>query len=1068
MRDISDKILSGAGRYTSRLVWDGGELSGEMIRDWTVTSSLTGSSDRLTLGATPAAQLTANVVTDAKLLDRRVRLYIGRGGEEISVGVFTVTDAPAVDGVVTLTGYDAMYTAMEWGYYPTGSGETTARAVLADAAQAAGLALVLPDGLDAPVSGVSGGYTLREVVGYMAALLGCNARIDGDGALRVQWFADSGLTLDGDSIYSGGAALNSEDWTLGKLTCSVTTATTTTDEDGVTSRTDSTETLTSGSGATGVSFSNPWMTQSLLDSIFEHIGMTYRSGEVSALGDLRVEVGDVVTALDEAFPVMAQMLEYDGGLRMTLSAYAESESDGGGEGVSGPMTTAMERYAVELAQIRELDTQRAKITRAHINQLKADKADVDDLTAIKADIETLTADKLDAEDAAIKYATIDFSNIGEAAVTKLFTAAGIIKDLVVSEGHITGELVGVTIKGDLIEGGTVKADRLVVKGGDGLYYKLNTDGETVEAEQTTENSLNGSVIAAKSITATKVAVDDLVAFGATIGGFHLSANSMYSGAKAGVDNTTQGIYMDSTGQIATGDSTRYLKHYKDAAGTWHLEICTDELLLSSGKTVSGAISAAQAAADKAQESVDGLEVGGRNLLLRSKTLENFAIENSERATWSDNVLTRLRVQPGAYYGIYFDFLNFTPGTTYTFSIRVSDLTTNGTIKLCAGSRVSGGIWMGYGERTITANGHCTFTFTVKSNETGVRLYVASNTIGTSAKITEAKLEQGNIATDWTPAPEDVDTDISAVTDRVTKVETSIKQNSEAIALKASQEAVDAVTETVEKHEAKLEVCITTDQDDRSKVISAINASADAIALKSDRLTIESTNFQLTADGTVTAKAGNIGGWDIQKDRLRTTQGSKSYSDGTLSGEYHISAELTPPSESIAPGVTISASGWDSDGSWNGAGGLAAVLIDSDDPTRGLRGVELYFSNGSNYSYIRAKGTGVECSLLANLPKVGGAAIAAGTDLNDLTDRGKYYVPDNNTAATLLHRPTNYAGALYCLYPLDPTAERLAGWGYLVQVYLSYQAEVFLRPVSRDGATGAVYYGAWRKLSGVEV
>ena len=396
MRDISDKILSGTGRYTSRLVWDGGELSGEEIRDWTVTSSITGSSDRLTLGATPAAQLTASVVTDAKLLDRRVRLYIGRGGEEISVGVFMVTDAPAVDGVVTLTGYDAMYTAMERGYYPTVSGATTARAVLADAAQAAGLALVLPDGLDAPVSGVSGGYTLREVVGYMAALLGCNARIDGDGALRVQWFRNSGLTLDGDSIYSGGAALNSEDWTLGKLTCSVTTTTTTTDEDGVTSRTDSTETLTSGNGATGVSFSNPWMTQSLLDGIFNRIGMTYRSGEVSALGDLRVEVGDVVSAMGETFPAMAQMLGYDGGLRMTLSAYAESESDGGGEGVSGPMTTAMERYAVELAQIRELDAQRAKITRAHIARLNADKASVDDLTAVKADIETLTADKLDA------------------------------------------------------------------------------------------------------------------------------------------------------------------------------------------------------------------------------------------------------------------------------------------------------------------------------------------------------------------------------------------------------------------------------------------------------------------------------------------------------------------------------------------------------------------------------------------------------------------------------------------------------------------------------------------------
>ena len=46
---------------------------------------------------------------------------------------------------------------------------------------------------------------------------------------------------------------------------------------------------------------------------------------------------------------------------------------------------------------------------------------------------------------------IDFSNIGVAAIEKLFTDSGIIGGLVVSEGHITGRLVGVTIVGDLID-----------------------------------------------------------------------------------------------------------------------------------------------------------------------------------------------------------------------------------------------------------------------------------------------------------------------------------------------------------------------------------------------------------------------------------------------------------------------------------------------------------------------------------------------------------------------------------------------------------------------------------------
>ena len=105
--------------------------------------------------------------------------------------------------------------------------------------------------------------------------------------------------------------------------------------------------------------------------------------------------------------------------------------------------------------------------------------------------------------------------------------------------------MGVTIKGELIEGGTVVADKLVVQGEDGLYYKLNTDGVSITAEQTEYNSLNGSVITAKSVTAEKISVSDLVAFGADIGGFHITTDAIYSGVKESVDNTTRGVDPDS-------------------------------------------------------------------------------------------------------------------------------------------------------------------------------------------------------------------------------------------------------------------------------------------------------------------------------------------------------------------------------------------------------------------------------------------------------------------------------------------------------------------------------------------
>lgn len=219
---------------------------------------------------------------------------------------------------------------------------------------------------------------------------------------------------------------------------------------------------------------------------------------------------------------------------------------------------------------------------ADIKQLTADNVTINQtLEAQSADISNLKTDKLDAETAELKYANIDFSNIGEAAMKYLYSESGLIKDIVIDHGSITGELVGVTISGDLIKGNTIVADKLVVKGKDGLYYKLNTDGNTIEKEQTDFNSLNGSVIKAKSITATKISVDDLVAFGATIGGFHISKDAIFSGVKESVLNTTRGIYLDNSGQISFGDSANYIRYFKEQNGKFKLDIAVESLSIKS-------------------------------------------------------------------------------------------------------------------------------------------------------------------------------------------------------------------------------------------------------------------------------------------------------------------------------------------------------------------------------------------------------------------------------------------------------------------------------------------------------
>ena len=252
----------------------------------------------------------------------------------------------------------------------------------------------------------------------------------------------------------------------------------------------------------------------------------------------------------------------------------------------------------------KLDAEIAKVTYATITNLDATNAEIHTLksdfgtfeelstntfSAHAADIENLKTNKLDAASADLKYANIDFTNITEASVENLFAKSGMIKDLVMSSGSVTGELVGVRIKGDLIEAGTLKADKLVVLGTDGLYYKLNVSGSTVETEQTQYNSINGSIITAQSITANKIHVDDLKAFNATIGGFKITDNSIYSGVKSSINNTTRGIYLDTDGQIMFGDTSNFVKFYKDTSDSeerYKLDISVSNLSIgSSGKSV---------------------------------------------------------------------------------------------------------------------------------------------------------------------------------------------------------------------------------------------------------------------------------------------------------------------------------------------------------------------------------------------------------------------------------------------------------------------------------------------------
>ena len=306
-----------------------------------------------------------------------------------------------------------------------------------------------------------------------------------------------------------------------------------------------------------------------------------RSDDVNELKEI---VADKVSTSDlEAERARISVLEADNvTINQTLTAYDADIKQLTADNVIINQTLTAQSADISNLKTDKADVKTLEAEKARIDSLEADNVTINQtLEAQSADISNLKTDKLDAETAELKYANIDFSNIGEAAMKYLYSESGLIKDIVIDHGSITGELVGVTISGDLIKGNTIVADKLVVKGEDGLYYKLNTDGNTIEKEQTDFNSLNGSVIKAKSITATKISVDDLVAFGATIGGFHISKDAIFSGVKESVLNTTRGIYLDNSGQISFGDSANYIQYFKEQNGKFKLDIAVESLSIKS-------------------------------------------------------------------------------------------------------------------------------------------------------------------------------------------------------------------------------------------------------------------------------------------------------------------------------------------------------------------------------------------------------------------------------------------------------------------------------------------------------
>lgn len=497
---ITEIVKGNSARYYSKYVVDRKEHI-ETLNNFKF-QNIINPNNEITIGNTCASSVTFSIyMPQVSLENKEITIYEGvKVSNEIKyikLGIFTVSKQTSNGEYTSYEAYDKMYKA-DMPYSSDLVFPSTDKAILTEICGKLGISLATNIVTAHTVSDKPQGYTMREIIGYMAMLQGCNAVINADGNLELRWYKDSRYVLGGHKYYQQGVTFTtSKDFIIQKLTCNNTK-----------SGDKETSTITSGSGATGLSFANPFMTQAVLDEVYKKIGgFQFRPLTVKFVGDWRLEVGDIITVnkggVDYKVPIMQITHECDGGLMSTVTSIGQSDTENSNI-ASGPITKQMERYYANLlvvnkALINKLDVDTAKITyatianlnatNANIDALKTNKLDatyadiinanVESLKAANAEITQLKANSLTADIADLKYAQIDFANVkGQVVGTSL------IKD-----GAVTNEKVQ-NLSANKLTAGTIDASKITVT-------NLNADNITV-------GTINGKRIGTGSLSLDKL------------------------------------------------------------------------------------------------------------------------------------------------------------------------------------------------------------------------------------------------------------------------------------------------------------------------------------------------------------------------------------------------------------------------------------------------------------------------------------------------------------------------------------------------------------------------------------
>lgn len=322
--DAFNAACSAPGReITSKVNFNGTtDLPASEIQEIVVTEQF-GSSDGVTIGAAFSSSCKVtfykqdNLPLNGSYFIPSVGIMVGGEAQYVQKGKYYIPSDGVEDSGklwVTVTGYDRMAGLTE-DYMPTITFPATPTQVLADVCKQAG---VTPPAVTMPSIQIAAPYTgtLREQLGWLAGLIGCNAKFDATGNLAFCWYADGGLTIDRDTQYMDGLTLTTDDaFTIHSLLTG----------------TDSNP-ISVGAGK-GITTINPYMTAEVAETVFAKIdGKTVRPCTVKWRGNPAVEAGDIVSVIGGSGEnltayVMELKTQIKGGMSADLTCYGPSDTD---------------------------------------------------------------------------------------------------------------------------------------------------------------------------------------------------------------------------------------------------------------------------------------------------------------------------------------------------------------------------------------------------------------------------------------------------------------------------------------------------------------------------------------------------------------------------------------------------------------------------------------------------------------------------------------------------------------------------------------------------------------------